>query len=114
MTAKQLAAAGGVLLLIGLLLGLIPGSVSDTVSCGSPWVRDTAMIDAADRGSRLGADLIGSYAGREFESTSYRALCNDALDTRGVFGGVLAGFGVLTLLGMALVNARRSSDSVNG
>lgn len=112
MTTKQLAAAGGVLLLVGLLLGLIPGSVSD-VSCGSPWVRDTAMIDAADRGSRLGADLIGSYAGREFDSTSYRALCSDALDTRGVLGGVLAGLGALTLVGAALVNARQTTGPVS-
>lgn len=109
MTTKQLAAAGGVLLLIGLLLGLIPGSVSDTFSCGSPWVRDTTMTDAADRGADLGSALAGQR-----NTTSYRQQCADVLDTRGVWGGALAGLGVLTLLGVALVNAQRSSDSVSG
>ncbi len=101
MTVKQLAAAGGVLLLIGLLLGLIPGSVSDTFSCGSPWSRDTTMTDAADRGADLGSAL----AGQENTSTSYRQQCADALDGRGVWGGVFAGLGALALLGAAVVSA---------
>lgn len=109
MTAKQLAATGGVLLLIGLLLGLTPGSVSDTFSCGSPWNRDTAMTDAADRGADLGSAL----AGRDNISTSYRQLCADALDARGTWGGVLAGVGVLALLGAAVVHGNRSGAHEN-
>lgn len=103
MSAKQLAGVGALLLLVGGLLGLIPGSVSDTFSCGSPWARDTTMIGAADRGASLGADLLGR------ESTvSYAALCDDKLDARGMWGGALAGLGALSLLGAAVVNGRRT------
>jgi hypothetical protein len=110
MTTKQLAAAGGVLLLVGLLLGLIPGSVSDTFSCGSPWARDTLMTDAADRGADLGSAL----AGQRNTSTSYRQLCSDALDARGVWGGVLAGLGALALLGAAVVHGNRKPEVLDG
>ncbi len=103
MTAKQLAGVGALLLLVGALLGLIPGSVSDTFSCGSPWARDTAMIGAADRGADLGADLLGKDS-----TVSYAARCDDKLDARGVWGGVLAGLGVLSLLGAAVMNNRRA------
>lgn len=103
MTVKQLAGAGALLLLVGALLGLIPGSVSDTFSCGSPWARDTAMTGAADRGAELGSAMLGRES-----TTSYAALCDDKLDARGVWGGVLAGFGVLSLLGAAVVNGRRA------
>lgn len=108
MTVKQIAVTGLLMLITGLLLGLIPGSVSDTFSCGSPWVRDTTMIDAANRGADLGSAL----AGQGSSSTDYRTMCGDALDGRGAFGGVLAGLGVLTLLGVALMNAQRSSGPV--
>jgi hypothetical protein len=106
---RALIAAGLVALSLGLLLGLVPSSVttaSGDTTCGSPWVRDNRMVDAATEGSRLGADLVGAQVGRRFESTDYRALCTDALGSRGTFGGVLAAFGLLTLLGVALVNAR--------
>ncbi len=111
MNPKVQIAAGLAALLLGLLLGLVPGGPSG-VTCGSPWVRDTAMIDAADRGSRLGADLIG--LGREYESTSYRTQCADALDGRGTFGGVLAALGVLALLGVALVNSKQTTGPSEG
>ena len=109
MNPKVLIVAGIAALLLGLLLGLVPGSVttaSGDTTCGSPWVRDNRMVDAATDGSRLGADLVGAQVGRRFESTDYRALCTDALGGRGTFGGVLAAFGVLTLLGVALVSSR--------
>jgi hypothetical protein len=114
MTVKQLAITGLLVLALGLLLGLIPGSVttaSGSTPCGSPWVRDNRLVDAATEGSRLGADLIGSQLGRRYESTDYRALCDDALGGRGAFGGVLAGLGALTLLGAALVNAQRTAGT---
>lgn len=101
MNPRVLIAAGLAALLLGLLLGLVPGGPAG-VTCGSPWVRDTAMIDAANRGADIGAALAGSSR----LTTDYRALCDDALGERGVFGGVLAGFGVLTLLGVALMNSR--------
>lgn len=113
MNMRALVAAALAVIALGLLLGLVPGSAGTATgtSCGSPWVRNTAMIDAADRGARLGADLIGARAGRDFESTSYKTLCDNALDTRGVLGGVAAGLGVLALLGAALVNANQTAQS---
>ncbi|PWK81711.1 hypothetical protein C8D88_116123 [Lentzea atacamensis] len=109
MTVKQIAITGLLVLIVGLLLGFVPGS-AEGVPCGSPWSRDTAMIDAANRGADLGSAL----AGRGSSSVDYRAICGDALDGRGVFGGVLAGLGVLTLLGAALVNARQTTGVDNG
>lgn len=109
MNLRALLAVGLAAVALGLLLGLVPGGPSN-VTCGSPWVRDTAMIDAADRGTRLGVDLIGSRS----ESTSYRSLCSDALDGRGLFGGVLAGLGVVALLGAALVNTQQKAGPVGG
>lgn len=103
MTVKQLAGAGALLLLIGALLGLIPGSVSDTFSCGSPWVRDTVMTGAADRGAELGSAVLGRES-----TTSYAALCAGKLDSRGTWGGVLAGLGVLGLLGAAVIHGNRT------
>lgn len=108
MNLRVLLGIGLAVTVLGLLLGLIPGSVSD-VPCGSPWVRDTATTDAATRGSRLGSDLIGGQVGRRFESTDYTQMCSDELGSRGVVGGVLAGLGVLTLLGAALVSVNRTS-----
>lgn len=112
MNLRALLAIGFTATVLGLLLGLIPGSVttaSGDTSCGSPWVRDNSLVDAATEGSRHGADLIGSQVGRRFESTDYRALCDDALGGRGVLGGVVAGLGALTLLGAALINANQAA-----
>lgn len=102
MNPKVLITVGVAALLLGLLLGLVPGGPSD-VTCGSPWSRNDAMIDAANRGSDLGAVM----AGQPGLGTDYRAICDTALDGRGTFGGVLASLGVLTLLGVALVNTRQ-------
>lgn len=90
------------LLGIGLLLGLIPGSIgpsSDSLSCGSPWVRDTAAIE---REGRID-DLADAMLGMNLRDTDYAAKCDDALDARGIFGGALAGLGALTLVGVAVV-----------
>jgi hypothetical protein len=103
MTVKQLIVTGLLVLIAGCLLGLIPGSAG-AVPCGSPWIRDTAMIDAANRGADLGSTAIGQGS----SSTDYATLCGSELDGRGVFGGVLAGFGVLTLLSAGVVNANRT------
>jgi hypothetical protein len=104
MTVKQLVVTGLLVLIAGCLLGLIPGSAG-TVPCGSPWIRDTAMIDAANRGADLGSTAIG----RGSSSTDYAVICGNELDSRGVFGGVLAGLGVLALLGAGVVNANRAT-----
>jgi hypothetical protein len=107
MSTRALVAAGLAVLLLGLLLGLIPGSINtgaSEITCGSPWVRDTTMTDAANRGAELGSAL----AGRE-SSSNYGQVCSDALGGRGVLGGVLTGVGVLALLGVALVNSQQAS-----
>lgn len=109
MNPKVLITVGVAALLLGLLLGLVPGGPSD-VTCGSPWSRNTAMIDAANRGADLGAAL----ANRSESGVDYRAVCDDALDGRGTFGGVLALLGLLAIGGAVVVNGRRNTAHAEG
>ncbi len=108
MTVKQLASAGGLLLLIGVLLGLVPGTAKD-VDCGSPWIRNASAIETANFGSEMATDLISGYGGPRFAPTDYGKVCSEALSARGAWGGALAGLGALALLGAAIVSSSASA-----
>lgn len=106
---RPLAIAGGIALLIGLALGLAPASASTssgTVACGSPWVPDYRLADAAQRGDELGGDLLGLDGG---SSVDRRQQCRDAFGARPVLGGIAAGLGGVALAGAAMLgsSARR-------
>lgn len=106
MTQKSMAAiAGLVLVVVGAVLGLWPSSIvaaGDTVSCGSPWSPDDSEARHADFGKSIGEALRGERA-----STGTGAQrCAEALGSRGLFGGILVGLGVVALIGAAVLQNR--------
>ena len=111
-TGVLVAIAAG-LIVIGGLLGLVPGSAQGAAgefSCGSPWIRDSAAVRSQTGIDELGDALGGSRA----RSSNYSARCDDALDARGVLGVVLAGLGALALVGVAVVRRPEASAAQSG
>lgn len=114
---KLMAGAGLAAVIAGSLLGLIPASITSTgdtnYTCGSPWIRDHSGEQSANTSQAIANALIG----QSVYAVDYRAKCDDALGSRGVFGGVIAGFGVLALLGVGLIAAQqygRRETAVDG
>jgi hypothetical protein len=110
---RVMVVCGLVLLAAGLLLGLLPGSApgasSESMNCGSPWVRSHADEQRSKSVDALANAMAGGGLAKD-----YRAECDDALGSRGVFGGVLGGLGLVTLIGVGLVVARRQSGPTSG
>lgn len=107
---KLMMAAGATLLIIGIILGVIPGHASgalgtgDPISCGSPWFRDHAGEQHAAAVDNLATSMEG---GGPAAGDRYRVACDDATGTRGVFAWVLAGLGLLAFIGLGLIAAQR-------
>lgn len=97
-TLRYALAGGGLLLVVaGLLLGFIPATLPSGVGCGSPWAPDTMAAGLRDD---LGLGVgPGAYTGE----------CATALHGRGVAGIVVAVFGALMILGVALLAASRQT-----
>lgn len=104
---KLMIGTGLAAIALGALLGLIPGSITSTgdttYTCGSPWIRD----HSGEQTANLSQSIANALTGQSVYSVDYRAKCDDALGSRGVFGGVIAGLGVLALLGVGLVSAQK-------
>lgn len=102
MRTSALLVTAFVLLILGLSLGLAPGSATGAngkdFSCGSPWNMDTKEIER----QKFVDDLANGLAGREVWKTDYRQRCEDALDTRGVFAWIAISLGAVALIGVAL------------
>jgi hypothetical protein len=109
---KLMTAAGAALLIIGIILGVTPGHASGAlgmdspISCGSPWFRDHTGEQHAAAVDNLATSMEG---GGPAAGNRYRIACDDATGTRGVFAWVLAGLGLLTLIGLGLIAAQRRS-----
>ena len=103
MRTGALLTAAFVLIILGLSLGLAPGSATGAsgkeFSCGSPWGMDVKQIERQEYID----DLANSMVGREVWDTDYRQRCEDALDTRGVFAWIAISLGAVALIGVALV-----------
>lgn len=99
-----LVAIGSALVILGLSLGLAPGSATgasgNDFSCGSPWNMDVKQIERQEYID----DLANSMVGHEVWKTDYRQRCEDALDTRGVLAWISISLGAVALLGVAFVH----------
>lgn len=98
MRTGALLAAAFVLLILGLTLGLAPGSATGAngkdFSCGSPWSMD---VRETDRQKHID-DLANSMVGREVWSTDYRQRCEDKLGVRGSFAWITISLGAVALI----------------
>lgn len=107
MRIAALLAGAFILLILGLSLGLAPGSATGAngkdFSCGSPWSPDTKEMDH----QKFIDDLANSMAGSTVWKTDYRERCEDKLDTRGVFAWIAISLGAVALIGVALVHQSR-------
>ncbi|MGO1049795.1 hypothetical protein [Crossiella sp. CA198] len=111
MTQKSMAVVASlVLTLVGVALGLWPASIvvaSETVSCGSPWSPDDTPARTADFGRTLGHALRGE---RATAGTGVQR-CSEALGSRGLFGGIILGVGVVALIGALAMRPKEQAIS---
>ncbi len=114
MNTRTLIGVSLAVLVLGLALGLVPGSAmgaTNSFSCGSPWVRDTESISRQNHIDGLSDALSGGSG--TVTTTKYAQRCDDELDTRGIVAGVLAGLAALTLIGVAVVRRPETSERGN-
>ncbi len=98
----------GVVLVLGIVLVLVPTSVSGGVGCGSALAPDTTSASAAE----FGEGLEDVYAGGDGSDTGgYVAACEDRVSTQRFIAFPIIGIGALALLFLAL---SRTEDAVPG
>lgn len=111
MRTAALLAAGFILIILGLSLGLAPGSATGAngkdFSCGSPWNMDVKEIEHQEYVD----DLANSMVGSEVWKTDYRQRCEDKLATRGVFAWITISLGAVALIGLALTYKPAASNA---
>lgn len=112
MRTGALLAVAFVLLILGLSLGLAPGSATGAngkdFSCGSPWNMDTKEISH----QQYLDDLANSMVGKDVWKTDYRQGCEDKLGTRGVFAWITISLGAVALIGVALVRKPEGTNTI--
>lgn len=94
-----IAAVGGVLVLVALVLGFSDVVSRQGVSCGSPFV--TNLSEAEHR--EAVDELTGTLVGGRSTGTDFVGQCEDALGARPMLAWLVLGGGIILLAGGLVV-----------